>query len=173
MSLRTRTRAALVAVAGVAALAGCSARARDTSRNPPVGQIITAEQIRRTGAATAWEALKFTVRSHEFRDYRGEPQRIYSNRGVGSMVLREEPLIHLDGARLTDIQVLRHMPANTILYVQVLNGTDGTTYYGTSATAGVILIETTLGVDLEEIGKDSLPPDTAAARVRLGRNRLD
>ena len=171
MSVVSVTRAIVLVAAGSIVLTACAARARSDSRNPPVGEVITAEQIRRTGASTVWEALKFTVHSHEFKEHRGQPVRITSNRGQGSMVLREEPLIHLDGTRLTEYQVLRHMPATNVLYIQVLNGTDGTTYYGTSASAGVILIETTLGVDLEDIGKDSIPPDTGAVlrSVRAGK----
>ncbi|UCG87893.1 MAG: TonB-dependent receptor plug domain-containing protein, partial [Gemmatimonadota bacterium] len=134
-------------LAAVAAL-GCASRGeRDLSGRPPVGEIITADEIQRTGASTAWEALKFTVRSHQFVEDRGQPVRIFSSRGVGSLVLREEPLLFVDGARLSDIQLLRQMPAHHILTIQVLSGSDGTTYFGTSAVAGVILIETTMGAD--------------------------
>ncbi|NIM50624.1 MAG: TonB-dependent receptor plug domain-containing protein [Gemmatimonadales bacterium] len=150
------------ALLGLAAVWGCaSARPWDLSKNPPVGQVITAERILETGASTAWDALKYTVRTHYFTDYRGQPVRIFADRGVGSLELREEPLVFLDRARLSDIQLLRYIPANILLRVQVLNGTDGTTYFGTSAVAGVILIETTMGA---ELSGDSIPPDTAGTR---------
>ena len=137
---------------------GCGSRAApDFQDTPQVGQLITAEEIRRTGASTAWEALKYTVRSHQFIDDKGHPVRIFSNRGVGSMVLREEPLIFVDRARLSDILLLGQMPAHHILSVRVLNSSDGTTYFGTSAVAGVFLIETTMGADLG----DDTPPDTS------------
>jgi hypothetical protein len=161
--IRRRCVLALFTLIGATVLYGCAtAKPRPATHTPPGGDIITAADIRKTGATSAWEALKYTVRTHQFQDYRGTPVRITSDRGVGSMVLREEPLIFLDGTRLVDIVVLRGIPANNILYVQVLNAADGTTYYGTSATAGVILIETTLGVDLEDIATDSVPPDTTA-----------
>lgn len=147
------------ALLGLATFWGCaSARPWDLSKNPPVGQVVTAERILETGASTAWDALKYTVRTHYFTDYRGQPVRIFTDRGVGSLELREEPLVFLDRARLSDIQLLRYIPANILLRVQVLNGTDGTTYFGTSAVAGVILIETTMGAGLSG---DSIPPDTA------------
>lgn len=123
------------------------------------GQYITAEDIRRTGASTAWEALKFTVRTHRFSDYRGIPVRIQSDRGQGSMVLREDPFVLLDGVRLTDITVLRMIPANNLFSIEVLTGPDATTRYGTSAVAGVILMETTLGgEDMDDLPPE--PPDT-------------
>jgi hypothetical protein len=51
--------------------------------------------------------------------------RIFSSRGVGSLVLREEPLLFVDRALLVDIELLRQMPASHILIIQVLNGTQG------------------------------------------------
>jgi outer membrane cobalamin receptor len=147
MYLLARLQSArMLAALGPLAVLGCaSGGPREPAEAPPVGRIITAEKIRETGAASAWDALKYTVRSHYFADYRGEPQRIFTNRGVGSMVLREEPLIFLDGTRLADIQLLRQLSASVIETIQVLNSADGTTYYGTSAVAGVILIVTTMG----------------------------
>jgi outer membrane receptor protein involved in Fe transport len=150
----------LVCTALGVVLLGCGAKARNGAQNPPsAGQYITAEQIRATGASTAWEALKFTVRTHRFSDYRGRPVRIYSDRGQGSLVLREDPFVLLDGTKLGDITVLRMIPADNLFSIQVLTGPDATTYYGTSAVAGVILIETTLGGDEEE--PDSIPPPDA------------
>lgn len=146
-------------------LVACGTRAApNPGGTPQAGRLITAEDIRRTGASTAWEALKYTVRSHQFVDNKGQPARIFSDRGVGSMVLREEPLIFVDRARLSDIMLLGQMPAQNILYVRVLNGNDGTTYFGTSAVAGVILIETTMGADVAANQR----PDTSSARLRSG-----
>jgi len=150
-------------VAAVLAAAACSpANQQDTTRpSPATGQYVTAEQIRASGASSAWDALKFTVRTHRFTEYRGVPTRIQSDRGQGSIVLREDPLVFLDGARLTDIWVLRMIPANNLYSIQVLTGPDATTYYGTSAVAGVILIETTLG---GEEADTVVVPDTGAVR---------
>jgi outer membrane receptor protein involved in Fe transport len=108
-------------------------------------QFVTAAEIRGSGAGTAWEALKFTVRTHRFREYQGIPVRIHSNRGQGSLALREDPQVFLDGVRLTDITILRMIPASNLFSIEVLTGPDATTRFGTSAVAGVILLETTLG----------------------------
>lgn len=110
---------------------------------PPVGRLISAERIRQSGARTAWEALDYTVTSHRFRtNPRGQPIGITADRGVGSLLLREEPLVFLDQTRLGDIQLLHQFPAHEIFSIRILSGADGTTYYGTSAVAGVILIRT-------------------------------
>lgn len=149
---------------GVAMTLACGgARPSDVTSPPTGGQFVTAAQIRQSGAGNAWEALKFTVRTHRFAEERGTPVRIYSARGQGSMVLREEPFVYLDGARLTDITVLRMISAHNLYSIQVLTGPDATTYFGTSAVAGVILLETTLGA---EEGDTVAAPDTAAVRTR-------
>ena len=150
---------AVAAVVAAFLLSACGSHGpREATRPSQLsGQYVTAEQIRATGASSAWEALKYTVRTHRFTDYHGVPTRIQSDRGQGSMVLREDPLVFLDGARLTDITILRMIPANNLHSIQVLTGPDATTYYGTSAVAGVILLETTLG---EEVVDTVAVPDT-------------
>ena len=157
--------AALTALALAAATGACSAprSSGDVSSPPPSGQFVTAERIRATGASTAWEALKFTVRTHYFaEDSRGNPLRVSATRGQGSLVLREEPVVFLDGARLTDVTVLRMIPANNLFSIQVFTGPDATTYFGTSAVAGVILLETTMGAEED----DSLASPPSPARER-------
>ena len=87
-------------------------------------------------------------------------RQIHSDRGQGSMILREDPMVFLDGVRLTDILLLRMIPADNLYSIQVITGPDATPYYGTSAVAGVILLETTLGGEIEP---DTVaPPDTAS-----------
>jgi len=74
------------------------------------------------------------------------------------MVLREDPIIFLDGARMSEITVLRMIPANNLFSIEVFTGPDATTYFGTSAVAGVILLETTMGAESDSV----VPPDTTS-----------
>ncbi|MBE0595487.1 MAG: Plug domain-containing protein [Gemmatimonadales bacterium] len=165
MIARLVLSAVVASCAGALTVGACgSPRERDAARPSQLsGQYVTVEEIRASGAGSAWEALKFTVRTHRFTDYRGVPTRIQSDRGQGSLVLREDPLVFLDGARLTDLTVLRMIPANNLHSIQVLTGPDATTYYGTSAVAGVILLETTLGAEEEDT---VAVPDTTGMRHR-------
>lgn len=159
-SLRSTTLLVLLLAACSTARGGSEA---DTP--PPGGQFITWEQIQRSGATTAWDALKYNVRTHHFgEDSRGTPIRIVANRGQGSMVLREDPIIFLDGARMSEITVLRMIPANNLFSIHVFIGPDATTYFGTSAVAGVILLETTMGAEQDTVA----PPDTGRRSVHLG-----
>ena len=151
-SMRFRSAAALGLTVAVGAC-GAPRSSADVDMPRARGQFVTAARIRQTGASTAWEALKFTVRTHHFaEDNRGNPVRISANRGQGSLILREDPIVFLDGARLTDITILRMIPANNLFSIQVFTGPDATTYFGTSAVAGVILLETTMGAE-----EDTLP----------------
>jgi len=57
-------------------------------------------------------------------------------------VLQDAPLVVLDGVRLTDFRALDGIPAATILTISIYNGIEGTTFYGTNAVSGVIVIKT-------------------------------
>src|SRR5258705_9043590 len=46
------------------------------SRAPSAGRVITAEAIAKSGARTAWDAVRFTVPNLQLREVRGEPARI-------------------------------------------------------------------------------------------------
>ena len=155
------SRSATAAVLACVLAWGCATGQRQEQRASHLsGQYVTTEEIRQSGATTAWDALRYTVRTHRFNDYRGVPVRIHSDRGQGSMILREDPMVFLDGVRLADILLLRMIPADNLYSIQVITGPDATTYYGTSAVAGVILLETTLGGEIE--GDTLVVPDTAS-----------
>jgi outer membrane cobalamin receptor len=155
------SRCATAAVLSCVLAWGCATGQRPEQRASNLsGQYVTTAEIRQSGATTAWDALRYTVKTHRFNDYRGVPVRIHSDRGQGSMILREDPMVFLDGVRLTDILLLRMIPADNLYSIQVITGPDATTYYGTSAVAGVILLETTLGGEIE--GDTVVVPDTAS-----------
>lgn len=112
---------------------------------PEGGRIITQVVITRSGARTAWDALQRTVPFYAFRENsRGGPSRI-DHRGRSSIVLRDQPLVLVDGVELTDFSVLGVMPASDLFEIEVLSGIDATTRYGTNATKGVIRITTRPG----------------------------
>jgi outer membrane cobalamin receptor len=113
--------------------------------NEPGEQVITEEAIAQSGANTAWEVLKATAPSMQFREDRnGNPSRMW-RRGRSSVVLNDAPLVFLDGVKVSDFRMLDQIPARTIARISILNGIQGTTYYGTNAVGGVIRIETKNG----------------------------
>lgn len=128
--------------------AACAHGTQQQSQAPkPAGIYIDQDHIQRSGAATAWDVLKREAPVMTFRDDRnGRPARL-GWRGQSSILLEDSPLVILDGVRLADFRVLADIPAQTLFDIWVLNGIDGTTYYGTDAVSGVVVIRTKTGTD--------------------------
>jgi len=123
-------------------IAGCGIKPRPARPGLNVGQVVTQEDIQKTGARTMWDALSRTIRYTRFQESGvGTPERI-RRRGPSSLVLTDDMPIYIDEVKLTDIQVLASLPARDIERIQVINGIEATTYYGTNAGDGVILIRT-------------------------------
>jgi len=137
----TRTVTLIVAGANWA----CGIKGTSTDGSPPVGKVYTAQDIADTGASNAWDAVKLTVRSHYFRESMGEPVRVLSKRGQGSIALREDPVIVVNKVIINDVTYLKHIPANQIVSIRVLNQRDAATYYGMNSVGGAIILETMLG----------------------------
>ncbi len=124
---------------------GTEGGGRGASPTPDGRRVVDQEAIERSGARTAWEALQRTVPFFTFRTgARGRPTRV-EHRGRSSIVLRDQPLILVDGVEVMDVTALGGMPAADLLDIEVLTGVDATTYYGTNASNGVIRIRTKVG----------------------------
>ena len=63
------------------------------------------------------------------------------------VTLDDPPVVVVDGVRLTNFQDLDRIPATTILSITIYTGIEGTTYYGTNAVSGVVVIETKNGAE--------------------------
>ncbi len=123
-------------------LAACGIRPRSALPDMSAGRVITREEVAATEASTMWEALRRTVRFTEFDETSaGAPSRIH-RRGFSSIVLTEDTPIYMDGVHIRDMDVLDALPATDIEIIQVLSGVHATTYFGTNAGDGVILIWT-------------------------------
>lgn len=130
----------------VLSAAGCGgARAGIEDTNAPSGaRLITADAIAKSGAKTAWDAVRYTVPNVQLREVRGEPARI-QRRGRASLYQDDQVRVILDHVPIDDLQVLKQIPAADILTIEILTGLDATTHYGATSTSGVIVITTTGG----------------------------
>ncbi len=123
-------------------LAGCHPHAIPAGRSGGDHIVITRDQIERSGAQTAWEALKRLAPQFTFRENRnGQPSGL-ERRGRTSILLSDAPLVFMDGAELSDFRSLNQIPASTLLSIEILSGIEGTAYYGSNAVSGVILFKT-------------------------------
>ena len=131
---------------GLAGVAGCGgARGGIEQSSAPSGaRVITAEAIAKSGAKTAWDAVRFTVPNVQLREVRGEPVRI-QRRGRASIYQDDQVRVILDHVPIDDLQVLKQVPAADILTIEILTGLDATTQYGATSTSGAIVITTSSG----------------------------
>jgi outer membrane cobalamin receptor len=126
------------------ALLGCGPAGKHdvTARLPSGTFLITAEQIEKTGARTAWQVLKRNAPMLQTSDDRnGRPAQL-GRRGRTSFLLDDAPAILLDGVRVPDFRALDDIDAQSILTIYIYDGIEGTTYYGTNSGSGVIVIRT-------------------------------
>src|SRR5438270_5394958 len=122
---------------------GCGgARAGIEPSNAPSGtRVVTADAIAKSGATTAWDAVRLTVPNVQLREVRGEPARI-QRRGRASIYQEDQVRVILDHVPVEELQVLKQVAASDILTIEVLTGLDATTRYGGASTTGVILLGT-------------------------------
>ena len=136
-----------LAASFIVVLLGCGPAVHKNSaeRLPPGAFLITAEQIRKSGAHTAWQVLKQSAPMFQTSDDRnGRPAKL-GRRGRASFLLDEAPAILLDGVRVPDFRALDDIDAPSISTIYIYDGIEGTTYYGTNSGSGVILIQTKAG----------------------------
>jgi outer membrane cobalamin receptor len=103
--------------------------------------VITAAAIERSGATDAWEVLKrLSTMTRATESYDGQPERLHPRRGHGSLYLRDDPVVYIDGVPLSDIRALRQIGAADIDNIEEMGSVEATAYFGTNSNAGVILI---------------------------------
>ena len=113
------------------------------------GRIITEEMIRSYAVTNAWEVLRKSGRYLTSRDDGpGGGTSLRSKRGKTSLLLvsSDIPRVLHDGAVLSDLRLLRDIPAASIAWIQLLDGMQGTLFEGTNSGAGVIIIVSKIGL---------------------------
>lgn len=126
----------------------CSVRAADpdpaeTEDMLPGGRVITREDIARTGAHNAWEAIE-RANTHLVIDHAraGTPSRV-SYRGADSLLSSREILLVVDGNTVKNVEEeLRAITAESILYIQILTGREAVLRWGSESGNGVIVVRT-------------------------------
>lgn len=108
----------------------------------PGGQLITQQQILRSGATDGFEAIERAGTHLFIKRSAGGGARI-SHRGADSFLLGSDILLVVDGSRVTrPSATLRSIPAGSITFIQVLSGREASVRWGSEAGNGVILVRT-------------------------------
>jgi hypothetical protein len=139
-----------VAALATLAMAACASTAGPGSESyvtvsrvrslTPTSRLYDAERIRRTGAQTAWDAVRMLVPS-----YRLQPARGSSLQTLGTRDARQfEPPIQLiiDGHQIRDLDALHAIPAGELIAIHLLSATEAGTYFGPGISVGAIVIQT-------------------------------
>lgn len=140
-------RVPLFALLPIALIVACKTfhPAPVSHRNDADRIVITEQMIERSGGQTAWEVLRREAPQLSFRENRNGQATSMSRRGRSSILLNDTPMLLVDGVRSQDLKTLQQIPATTLMSIEVLTGLEGTTYYGTDAVGGVILVHTKTG----------------------------
>jgi hypothetical protein len=145
-SFRSRGVAALATLAMAACASTASPRSQEyvaRSRLPyltPASRVLDAERIRRSGAHTAWDAIRLLAPR-----YRLQSARITSLRMSGAPdVRRIESSIGLviDGHQIRDLDALHGIPAQEVVAIHLLSATEAATYFGPGSSGGAIVVQT-------------------------------
>lgn len=123
-------RVLAIATAALLALGACTGQPSHVA--PRDRNLITADEIARSNASNAYEAVE-----------RLRPAFLRT-RGAQSIQNPEPPtpMIYLDGIRFGPLQTLSSIPAIGILSIQYMNAVDATQRFGMGHEGGAILITT-------------------------------
>lgn len=133
-------------VVGLLIVGGCTPRASEYDPDDslvPGGVMITKEQIERSRANTALEALE-RARTHLViqRTRQGTGAQI-THRGRDSIVQDGDVLVVVDGAPTMEAaRVLNNIDAQHIAFMKVLSAREATPRYGMLAGNGVVYVRT-------------------------------
>lgn len=148
VSRRSRLGTLLVFSLGI--LTGCassrSAPADADTRDDgqlPGGIVLTQQDIVDMGVRDAFHAVERAATHLRIQRTReGTPEKI-TQRGVTSFLLSSEILVVVDGTRVqTVVEHLKSIPAESILYIQILNAQEASARFGSEAGNGVIMVRT-------------------------------
>jgi hypothetical protein len=122
--------------------AGCFRSAPPpTARETEAARTISREEILRSGALDAWQALRHFGTFLEIKENRRGDGLVYQ-RGRNSLLLSSQLMLIVDEVQMADFQYLKQIPAETVEFIRILGGAEGTARYGTGAGNGVIVVRT-------------------------------
>ena len=122
-------------------LTGCiHLRPAPISSNQGDRFVITQKMIEASKGRNAWEVLRVEAPQFTFQERPNGDPAVLERRGRSTFLLNDAPQLYLDGVRLTDLKNLEQIDATTLQRIEILGSLNGTTYYGTDAEGGVILL---------------------------------
>jgi hypothetical protein len=105
----------------------------------PTSRVYDAERISRSGAITAWDAVRLLVPRYRLETFRG------GSPSFGAAPRRGRtpwlPLV-LDGHPMLDFDPLRAIPAGEVIAIHVLSASEASQYFVGDGGQGAIVVQT-------------------------------
>jgi outer membrane cobalamin receptor len=135
-----------VAASCALVLVGCAANLRPPPAPRHSSHVITREDIERSGAVDAYEALKRSSSFLNIGEQKSGDIRV-SERGNGSILLSPQILLVVDEVRMLNLNSLKDIRADAVESMAMLSGAEATPVYGTGASNGVLVVRTRIPSD--------------------------
>jgi hypothetical protein len=104
-------------------------------------------QIRRSGARTVWDALRFLAPHQTFAETSPLGARRTPMTGGSGIAGRPAPRVLLDGFVLADLSALRMQPASDVIDIQLVGSADAVMLFGPAYGGGAVIIRTVRGLE--------------------------
>jgi hypothetical protein len=116
-------------------LAGCGS-SHESGRTPSSREVLTAEEISKSGALTAYDAIR--IRRPAFLTPQGPKTTGTATRST------MHPAVYLNGMYYGEVESLKDISALNIKDIRYIEAKDATIMYGTGHVAGVIMVSTSM-----------------------------
>ena len=127
-------------------LGGCAAKMLPPPAPRHSARLITREDIERSGAADAYEALKRAGTFLKIAEQKSGEIRA-SERGNSSILLSPQILLVVDEVRMLNLNSLKDIRADAVESMEMLSGAEATPLYGTGSSNGVLVVRTRIPTD--------------------------
>lgn len=135
-----------------ASVAACARTNVGTASRPDHDpNLITREDIVRSGATDAFEALRLAHTTISLSEARGQMTLARdvqaTSRGRSSLVLSPQMLLVVDDVLRLDVAALHEIPAENVAWIRVMTSREATPIYGTEGGNGAIVVKTRIPDD--------------------------
>jgi hypothetical protein len=126
------------------ACASSHSRSTSSPRHDP--NLITREDIVRSGARDAFEALRLAHTNITLSEARGQMTLARdveaTSRGRSSLLLSPQMLLVVDDVQRLSVSALHEIPADNVEWIRVMTSLEATPLYGTEGGNGAIVVRT-------------------------------
>jgi hypothetical protein len=106
----------------------------------PTSRVLDADRIYRSGATTAWDAIRLLVPSYRVQSPRTTSLRMSGTPDADHF--QGATRLVIDGHQIRDLEALQAIPVEEIIAIHLLSATEAGTYFGPGSGGGAIVVHT-------------------------------